>query len=119
MISVLAEDNATGTIAGFGIAETYLKRGMPIGHVITIDVRTPIRRQGIGSMLMDAILKRLRQAGAKAVRLEVAVDNNAAQSFYEQFGFSRTGRIPGYYMGKLDALVMEKRFEINVMPSQR
>jgi [ribosomal protein S18]-alanine N-acetyltransferase len=43
------------------------------------------------------------------VLLEVAVDNATAQSFYERHGFVRTGRIPGYYMGRIDALVMEKQ----------
>jgi ribosomal protein S18 acetylase RimI-like enzyme len=42
------------------------------------------------------------------VALEVAVDNATAQSFYERHGFVRTGRIPGYYLGRIDALVMEK-----------
>ena len=34
------------------------------------------------------------------------MDNEAALSFYKLLGFKETGRIPGYYMGKLDALVM-------------
>jgi ribosomal-protein-alanine N-acetyltransferase len=43
------------------------------------------------------------------VRLEVAIDNVDAQAFYRQLGFVKTGRIRGFYMGKLDALAMEKR----------
>jgi ribosomal protein S18 acetylase RimI-like enzyme len=40
--------------------------------------------------------------------LEVAVDNSIAQEFYGRHGFVKTGRIPGYYLGRIDALVMEK-----------
>ena len=38
-----------------------------------------------------------------------AVDNTAAQEFYVRHGFARTGRIPGYYLGRIDALAMEKQ----------
>jgi ribosomal protein S18 acetylase RimI-like enzyme len=34
------------------------------------------------------------------------VDNDAALAFYGLLGFVETGRIRGFYMGKLDALVM-------------
>jgi ribosomal protein S18 acetylase RimI-like enzyme len=59
-------------------------------------------------MLLEETERQLRAAGANAVALEVAVDNATAQSFYERHGFVRTGRIPGYYLGRIDALVMEK-----------
>ena len=49
--------------------------------------------------------------GVVAVLLEVAVDNTAAQEFYVRHGFARTGRIPGYYLGRIDALAMEKQLE--------
>lgn len=108
-VSILAEDDATQTITGFAIAETYLEKGSPVGHIITIDVRSSNRRQGLGRMLMDAILAQLSAAGTAVVRLEVAADNAAAQAFYQRLGFGQTGRIRGYYMGTLDAFVMEKQ----------
>ena len=40
--------------------------------------------------------------------LEVAVDNLAAQLFYQHHGFTVTGTIPGYYNGALDAFQMER-----------
>ena len=108
-LSVVAEDDVERTIVGFAIAETHLEKGLPVGHVITIDVRPSHRRQGLGRTLMDAMLSDLRAAGAAVVRLEVAADNSEAKSFYQRLGFGQTGRIPGYYLGKLDALVMQKR----------
>jgi [ribosomal protein S18]-alanine N-acetyltransferase len=110
-VSILAEEDATKAIVGFAIAETFLEKGKPVGHVITIDVPSSSRRQGIGRLLMESILKQLSAAGAIRVRLEVAADNGAAQTFYQQHGFCQTGRIRGYYMGTLDALVMEKRLD--------
>jgi ribosomal-protein-alanine N-acetyltransferase len=95
-------------IAGFAIAGTQRRRGAIIGRLITIDVRQKMRRHGVGHQLLQEAEERLRAVGATAIVLEVAVDNSAAQAFYEWHGFARTGRIPGYYLGRIDALAMEK-----------
>jgi [ribosomal protein S18]-alanine N-acetyltransferase len=105
--SVVAEDPAKH-IVGFAIAESYLEEGRRIGHVITIDVAPAMRRQGLGRILMEAMLDSLRAADAVTVRLEVAIDNVDAQAFYERLGFVKTGRIRGFYLGTLDALTMKK-----------
>lgn len=104
--SVVGEDEAG--IAGFAIAGVQRSGGQLRGRLITIDVRSGQRRQGVGSALLGALEERLREQGATAVMLEVAVDNDTAQRFYQRHGFARTGRIPGYYLGRIDALVMEK-----------
>ena len=104
---IVAEGDET-EIAGFAIAGTQRRRGAIIGRLITIDVRQKMRRHGVGHQLLQEAEERLRAAGATAIVLEVAVDNSAAQAFYERHGFVRTGRIPGYYLGRIDALAMEK-----------
>jgi [ribosomal protein S18]-alanine N-acetyltransferase len=106
-LGLVAEDE-DGGVAGFAIAGMQRRRGALTGRLITIDVRADMRRRGVGHLLLEAVEERLRAAGATAMALEVAVDNSAAQGFYERHGYARTGRIPGYYLGKLDALVMEK-----------
>ena len=105
-ISVVAEEG--GRIAGFAIAGSQLRRGAVVGRLITIDVDSSDRRRGIGHGLLQTIEDRLRAQKAVAMLLEVAVDNVAAQEFYIRHGFVKTGRIPGYYLGRIDALVMEK-----------
>jgi ribosomal-protein-alanine N-acetyltransferase len=95
-------------LLGFAIVESNLEKGRRIGHIVTLDVAPEARRKGIGRLLMDAMIAGLIALQAIAIRLEVAVDNREAQLFYEQFGFSITGRIPGFYMGTLDALTMQK-----------
>jgi [ribosomal protein S18]-alanine N-acetyltransferase len=102
------EPAAAPRIAGFAIAGTLRRRGAVAGRLITIDVRAEARRHGLGHALLVAVEQRLRAAGAASLVLEVAVDNAPAQAFYERHGFSRTGRIPGYYLGRIDALAMEK-----------
>jgi len=107
-ISIIAEDDTTRSIPAFVIADSYLEKGKRIGHIITIDVAPAARRTGLGRMLMNAMTDRLRTVDTATVRLEVAVDNLDAQNFYLQLGFSKIGRIRGFYNGTLDALVMER-----------
>lgn len=106
-IGLVAEDEAA-SLAGFAIAGPQRRRGVRIARLITIDVRHELRRQGVGHTLLVAMEERLRATGVQSLLLEVAVDNAAAQAFYQRHGFARTGRIPGYYLGRIDALVMEK-----------
>lgn len=105
-ICVVVEDE--DRIDGFAIAGTQRRGGVPVGRLITIDVAPSRRRLGIGDRLMQTIEERLRGQKAVAMLLEVAVDNTGAQQFYARHGFVKTGRIPGYYLGRIDALVMEK-----------
>lgn len=109
--ALVAEGDAADgkeTILGFAIAGTRRRQGQLSGHLITIDVREEHRRRGVGDALLAAIEERLRAREIGTVGLEVAVDNAGAQGFYARHGFVRTGRIPGYYLGRIDALAMEK-----------
>ena len=93
------------SVLGFVVAEAS-RRGM--GHIITIDVRPAIQRQHIGSALLDAAELRLRAANCHAVRLETAVDNASALSFYKRHGYDVIKVIPHYYSNRVDALLLEK-----------
>lgn len=106
-VSVLAE-STSGALIGFIIAEVRRKGDLRVGHVVTIDVAESARRKGLGRALLFAVEKRLKEAGIALIRLEVAVDNLGAQAFYKQEGYQRIGRIERYYLGRLDAFVMEK-----------
>ncbi len=104
--------DASESILGFAIAESKLEQGRRVGHIVTIDVDPDLRRQGIGQRLMQEMIEGLQSQRAAAIRLEVAVDNLEAQSFYRRLGFTPTGRIPDFYMGTLDALTMQRSLEV-------
>ena len=91
-------------IAGFLVAE----RGRGGGHIITIDVRPEVRRERVGSRLLEAAEDRLRLAGCEMIRLETAVDNIAALRFYKRHGYSVIETVPRYYSNGVDALLLEK-----------
>jgi len=93
------------SILAFVVAESS-RRGM--GHIITIDVHPTARRHHIGSALLAAAENRLRATKCQAVRLETAVDNASAISFYKRHGYDVIKVIPHYYSNGVDALLLEK-----------
>ena len=97
-----------GEIAGFCVVDWKLESGRKVGHFITIDVAPELRRMGLGRLLMLAAEEQLAAGGCIAMTLEVATDNLGAQAFYETLGYSKTGRIPGYYADGTEALVMRR-----------
>jgi [ribosomal protein S18]-alanine N-acetyltransferase len=91
-------------VAGFIVAESTKK----VGHIITIDVLPKFRRHGLGSLLLNAAEKRLRESGSQEVKLETAADNASAQAFYQHHGYVQINELPGYYANGVDALVLKK-----------
>lgn len=75
--------------------------------VQTLAVRTDRQREGIGALLLTALLTEAHRRAADRVGLEVRADNVAAQRLYAQFGFEPIARRRGYYQPSgADALVM-------------
>jgi len=106
--TIVAEANTTkaAVLAGFLVGQRH-KRGL--GHVVTIDVNPRFRREGVGTLLMQAAEQRLRGEGCHSIFLETAVDNTSAISFYKRLGYSILRTLPRYYMGDLDAFLMGKK----------
>jgi len=92
-------------VLGFLVGESN-RRG--VGHIITIDVRADARRHRVGSRLLEAAETRLIEAKCNSVRLETAVDNVSALSFYKRHGYDVIKTIPRYYSNSVDALLLEK-----------
>jgi ribosomal-protein-alanine N-acetyltransferase len=84
-------------------------------EILTLGVAPPWRRRGVARRLLSAALAESRRAGARAVFLEVAEDNPAAQAFYRAEGFTRVGLRADYYRrpgaAPVAALVLSCRLE--------
>lgn len=91
-----------GRLAAFAIADRRGRRG----HLITIDIAPGARRRGLGRRLFAEVSRRLAQAGAREIRLEVDVRNAGAIRFYESLGFAKTRTLRGYYGSGLDGWEM-------------
>jgi ribosomal-protein-alanine N-acetyltransferase len=75
-------------------------------HIATIGVTGPRQHEGIGALLLDALLVEADQRGTP-VLLEVRDDDEATQAFYRRRGFTGIGRRPNYYpLSGKDAVVM-------------
>jgi ribosomal-protein-alanine N-acetyltransferase len=92
------------SIVGFIVGE----QTRAIGHIVTIDVRAAARRHRVGSALLDLAEKQLRLRNSNFVRLETAVNNISAISFYKRHGYHVIKTIPRYYSSGVDALLLEK-----------
>jgi ribosomal-protein-alanine N-acetyltransferase len=113
----MAELLASPGVAGLLLEVDGADVGMAICRVaadeaelITIAVRPAHRRHGWARRLLAAAIDHVRSAGARALFLEVAADNPAAQALYELSGFCAAGTRPAYFRRgegpAADALVM-------------
>lgn len=67
-------------------------------HVVGLWVDPDVRRQGVGTALLAAVMAAARAESARTVSLWVADDNDAAVRLYGRLGFSPTGErqpLPG------------------------
>lgn len=111
--------------AVFGFAGLEIGKGSagPVGFVLarlaageaeilTVAVARSHRREGLGWLLMDAVLRELHAARAEALFLEVDEANAGAIALYRRLGFREVGKRPRYYQAAEDtksaALVMRR-----------
>ena len=111
--AVVAEIEHEG-IVGFVVA-SRLESGQ--GHIITLDVLSRFRRQGIGTSLMRAAEERLAGQGAETLRLETPEFSRGAQELYRKLGFRRVGFIERYYSNGWGGWVMEKALAVPLVAS--
>jgi ribosomal protein S18 acetylase RimI-like enzyme len=92
MLVLVAERG--GAVVGYAYAgmegNDYMALRGPAGVLYDLVVDPTHRRQGIGSVLMEAALDRLRKLGAPRVLLFTADKNHGAQAMFDRAGFRRT-----------------------------
>ena len=73
---------------------------------ITVVAVDPLqRRRGLGGCLLQQLLGRAQQLGARRATLEVAAGNSGGLALYSKFGFTTAGRRSRYYSDGSDALI--------------
>ena len=74
-------------------------------HITNLLVKPDLRRRGVGTRLMTALIEAALEMGAANLTLEVRSRNEDARSLYSRFGLAPVGVRKGYY-GDDDALIM-------------
>ena len=78
-------------------------------HVATLGVTKALQGEGVGSLLLDALLAEADKR-SPVVLLEVRAENARAQGLYARRGFVEIGRRHGYYQPSgADAVVMKRK----------
>jgi ribosomal-protein-alanine N-acetyltransferase len=78
--------------------------------VQTLAVASAQQGTGLGSLLLEDLLKEADRRGCRDALLEVRADNEPAQRLYERHGFTRISVRRGYYQpGSVDGLVLRRR----------
>jgi len=96
-----------GTILGYAIA-LHLP-GNDVADIQNIAVVEAHRGEGLGAVLLDALVAWCESRDASAVMLEVRADNESAQSLYASRRFHTIATRPGYYQpAGVDAFVMRR-----------
>jgi ribosomal-protein-alanine N-acetyltransferase len=119
---LLATPGAWGLIANVAASDGDIAAGFILARVVvdetdilSVGVHPQRQRNGIGRILVEAVIQAAETAGGEAVTLEVAEDNSGARALYASFGFAVVGRRPGYYLRvgnvKVAALLMRYSIE--------
>lgn len=83
-------------------------------HITNIAVHPGHRAKGIGSLLLDEMIRYAISKGIESLTLEVRASNHSALRLYRKKGFSEAGVRKGYYSdNNEDAIIMWKRVYIN------
>ena len=98
-------------IQGYGV----LTSGGGEGHILNLCVDPNYQQQGVGTMLIRALLATAEVAQVVTLFLEVRPSNKAALGLYEKFGFNEVGVRSNYYPaenGREDAIVLAKELKL-------
>jgi ribosomal-protein-alanine N-acetyltransferase len=104
-VKYVAEAKNLGRVVGWCAARVIV----PEAELLKIAVHKEQRRQGIGGLLLAAVIEYLQGNGVLEMHLEVRAKNLPAVLMYRRYGFSTVGKRPGYYNEpKDDALLLRR-----------
>lgn len=94
-----------GVQVGHGVVQSILDEA----HLLNLTIDPACQGRGLGRQLLEQLMRRAAERGARECFLELRASNLPAYRLYEGFGFNEIGRRRGYYpgsQGREDALVM-------------
>lgn len=99
-------------IVGFIIFNTRIAEdGTKEGHILSIATDGKSKKKGVGRILIEDMVEKMKNVGITRIGLEVKTSNTEAHKFYYKLGFEKLHTIPRYYRMRgysEDALVLKK-----------
>ena len=96
-------------LAGYVGSQTVLGES----DLMNVAVDGAYRRQGVGKMLIEALVEHLKARESHCLTLEVRASNTPARNLYASLGFSEIGRRKNYYRNpREDALILRKEWSL-------
>ncbi|MEW6079330.1 MAG: ribosomal protein S18-alanine N-acetyltransferase [Thermodesulfobacteriota bacterium] len=80
-------------------------------HIMKVATDHPWRNRRIASRLLEKTVALAGEKGLRQVCLEVRASNLAAVNLYVKHGFIQSGRRPGYYDNREDAILMVRKLD--------
>lgn len=77
-------------------------------QIMKVAVAPEMQQNGLGKMLMLALIGLAKRSGCRTMTLEVKKQNVSALALYQGFGFEITGERADYYPDGSDAYLMTK-----------
>ncbi|HET7369794.1 MAG TPA: peptidase C39 family protein [Gammaproteobacteria bacterium] len=100
-----------------GYALVLFRTGTSLARLYSIAVASAQRGRGIGQALLEQAEAASCDHDCIAMRLEIRVDNTAAEQLYRKMGYRPFGIYPDYYEDHADALRMEKSLVAHLKPA--
>ena len=105
---VIAAEDKPGHLAGFIIANCTFAQLYEVANIDVMAVDPACRRSGLGKALMHMGEMSARNAGAKALTLQVVENNEPAKNLYLSLGFNIVTKRQKYYRDGTNAYEMQK-----------
>lgn len=80
-------------------------------HITNIVTKKTCRNQGIGTKLLEHLIKIAKQKNLPSLTLEVNENNKSAISIYEKHHFQKIGQRKNYYKQNENAIIMTYYFK--------
>jgi ribosomal-protein-alanine N-acetyltransferase len=95
-------------IIGFAIA---VRIAPHIARIVMISVLPEYQRQKTGTILLNMLIKKLKNKNISKISLEVRTDNIKAISFYRNHQFEIIDTMKQFYQNGEDAFIMQRVFQ--------
>lgn len=103
-----AADNALDHVDDFIVGYCLLWLVVDEAEILTLAIDPQMRRQGIGSYLLEGVMAAVAQQGAGCMYLDVRESNDAGRALYTRAGFLQIGERKRYYEGRENALLLKR-----------